>query len=46
MNELTPMDKAKDAFLGLLATLESDELLSFETFVGAAIGTARSQDNT
>lgn len=37
MDELTPMDKAKDAFLGLLATLESDELLSFETFVGAAI---------
>ncbi|KAF9929645.1 hypothetical protein BGZ65_005706 [Modicella reniformis] len=37
MNELTPMDKAKDAFLGLLATLEGDELLSFETFVGAAI---------
>lgn len=32
------MDEAKDAFLGLLATLEGDELLSFETFVGAAIG--------
>ncbi|KAG0023023.1 hypothetical protein BGZ81_008285 [Podila clonocystis] len=31
------MDEAKDAFLGLLATLEGDELLSFETFVGAAI---------
>ncbi|KAG0012188.1 hypothetical protein BGZ80_000142 [Entomortierella chlamydospora] len=31
------MDKAKDAFLELLATLEGDELLSFETFVGAAI---------
>ncbi|KAF8958218.1 hypothetical protein BGZ46_002010 [Entomortierella lignicola] len=37
MSELSPMDKAKDAFLGLLATLEGDELLSFETFVGAAI---------
>ncbi|KAF9422626.1 hypothetical protein BGZ94_008534 [Podila epigama] len=31
------MEEAKDAFLGLLATLEGDELLSFETFVGAAI---------
>ncbi len=38
---LTPMDTAKDAFLGLLATLEGDELLSFETFVGAAIGKKR-----
>lgn len=37
--ELSPMDKAKDAFLELLATLEGDELLSFETFVGAAVGT-------
>ncbi|KAF9918048.1 hypothetical protein BX616_010449 [Lobosporangium transversale] len=37
MSELTPLDKAKDAFLGILATLEGDELLSFETFVGAAI---------
>ncbi|KAF9171413.1 hypothetical protein BGX20_007644 [Mortierella sp. AD010] len=37
MSDLTPMDKAKDAFLELLATLEGDELLSFETFVGAAI---------
>jgi hypothetical protein len=45
MNDLTPMDKAKDAFLELLATLEGDELLSFETFVGAAIGTTRSQDS-
>ncbi|KAF8944187.1 hypothetical protein BGZ47_004548 [Haplosporangium gracile] len=35
--ELSAMDKAKDAFLELLATLEGDELLSFETFVGAAI---------
>ncbi|KAG0278970.1 hypothetical protein BGZ96_002133, partial [Linnemannia gamsii] len=35
--ELSPMDKAKDAFLELLATLEGDELLSFETFVGAAV---------
>ncbi|KAI1315326.1 hypothetical protein EDD11_000987 [Mortierella claussenii] len=35
--QLSPMDKAKDEFLGLLATLEGDELLSFETFVGAAI---------
>lgn len=32
------MDKAKDSFLELLATLEGDELLSFETFVGVAIG--------
>ncbi|GJJ76843.1 hypothetical protein EMPS_09202 [Entomortierella parvispora] len=31
------MDKAKDSFLELLATLEGDELLSFETFVGVAI---------
>ncbi|KAF9128771.1 hypothetical protein BGW39_004763, partial [Mortierella sp. 14UC] len=37
MAELTAMDKAKDAFLELLATLEGDELLSFETFVGAAV---------
>jgi hypothetical protein len=37
--ELSPMDRAKDAFLELLATLEGDELLSFETFVGAAVGT-------
>ncbi|KAF9156098.1 hypothetical protein BG015_007275 [Linnemannia schmuckeri] len=35
--ELSAMDKAKDAFLELLATLEGDELLSFETFVGAAV---------
>ncbi|KAF9935453.1 hypothetical protein FBU30_000051 [Linnemannia zychae] len=37
MAELSAMDKAKDAFLELLATLEGDELLSFETFVGAAV---------
>ncbi|KAF9093121.1 hypothetical protein BGX23_003634 [Mortierella sp. AD031] len=37
MEELSAMDKAKDAFLELLATLEGDELLSFETFVGAAV---------
>ena len=36
--ELSAMDRAKDAFLELLATLEGDELLSFETFVGAAVG--------
>ncbi|KAF9551313.1 hypothetical protein EC957_009197 [Mortierella hygrophila] len=35
--ELSAMDRAKDAFLELLATLEGDELLSFETFVGAAV---------
>ncbi|KAG0241070.1 hypothetical protein BGW41_006407 [Actinomortierella wolfii] len=31
------LDDIKDQFLGLLASLEGDELLSFETFVGAAI---------
>lgn len=40
--ELSAMDRAKDAFLELLATLEGDELLSFETFVGAAVGMSSS----
>ncbi|KAF9979133.1 hypothetical protein BGZ73_005301 [Actinomortierella ambigua] len=31
------LDDIKDQFLGLLASLEGDELLSFETFIGAAI---------